>query len=108
MFNSIFSFEGRIRRTEYGISFIVLVIAQLLIGVMFASSNDGSFNVAFFILMLPVRFFFFAQGAKRCHDVNISGWCQLIPLVPLYLLFGNGVTGPNKYGDDPKLQTVNF
>jgi uncharacterized membrane protein YhaH (DUF805 family) len=108
MFNSIFSFEGRIRRTEYGISFIILVIAQLLIGVMFASASNGSFNVAFFIFMLPVRFFFFAQGAKRCHDVNISGWYQLIPLVPLYLIFGNGVPGPNKYGDDPKLQTVNF
>ena len=108
MFNNIFSFEGRIRRTEYGISLIILVIAQLLIGVLFASASNGGFNVAFFMLMLPVRIFYFAQGAKRCHDVNISGWFQLIPLVPLYLIFGKGVQGTNKYGDDPKLQTANF
>lgn len=108
MFNSIFSFEGRIRRTEYDISFIILIVAKVIIGLMLASSSDASFNVAFFMLMLPVRIFYFAQGAKRCHDVNISGWFQLIPLVPLYLIFGKGVQGTNKYGDDPKLQTANF
>ena len=75
---------------------------------MLFSSGGESVNVAFFILMLPVRILFFAQGAKRCHDVGISGWFQLIPLMPLYLIFGNGVEGSNKYGENPKLQTVNF
>ena len=108
MFNNVFSFEGRIRRTEYGISFIILVFARVILSLMLFSSGGENVNLAFFILMLPVRIFFFAQGAKRCHDVGISGWFQLIPLMPSYLIFGSGDQGPNKYGDDPKLQTVNF
>ena len=106
MFNNVFSFEGRIRRTEYGISFIILVFARVILSLMLFSSGGENVNLVF-ILMLPVRIFF-AQGAKRCHDVGISGWFQLIPLMPLYLIFGSGDQGPNKYGDDPKLQTVNF
>ena len=108
MFNNIFSFDGRIRRTEYGISFIILVFARVILSLMLVSGGGENINVAFFILMLPVRFFFFAQGSKRCHDVGISGWYQLIPLMPLYLIFGAGHEGPNKYGEDPKLQTVKF
>ena len=108
MFNNIFSFEGRIRRTEYGISFIILVFARVILSFMLFSSGGENVNLAFFILMLPVRIFFFTQGAKRCHDLGFSGWFQLIPLMPLYLIFGAGHQGSNKYGDDPKLQTVNF
>ena len=67
------------------------------------SEAGENVNLAFFILMLPVRIFFFAQEAKRCHD-GISGWFQH-SLMPLYLIFGSGDQGPNKYGDDPKLQT---
>ena len=107
MFNNIFSFEGRIRRTEYGISFIILVLARVIISFMLLSSGEN-IEVIFFILMLPVRIFFFAQGAKRCHDVNLSGWYQLIPFMPLYLIFGEGNADTNRFGSNPKLETVNF
>jgi len=49
--------------------------------------------------------FLFAQGAKRCHDMNNSGWYQLVPFYILWMLFYQGTAGPNNYGPDPKLES---
>ena len=50
-----------------------------------------------------------AQGVKRLHDLNKSGWLILLCCVPivgwifaLYMLFADGTVGPNPYGADPK------
>jgi len=115
MFKAAFSFDGRIRRTEYGLSLIiytvVLTILQLIIGTMIASSsrsyyssNDdsGGAGVLLFIFIIPLLWFLWAQGAKRCHDVGNSGWWQLIPFYVFALIFQEGASGPNQYGDDPK------
>ena len=96
MFQSPFSFKGRIRRTEYGIS---LIIYYALYGVLVAMM-DGSDLAA--LAIIPLLWFFLAQGAKRCHDRGNSGWYQIIPFYFLWLLFGEGDKGPNEYGADPK------
>jgi uncharacterized membrane protein YhaH (DUF805 family) len=106
MFKAPFSFDGRIRRTEYGLSLIVLVFVQMLLGAMIglgsSSSDPGSTIIVFYILMLPVLIFIWAQGAKRCHDLGNSGWWQLIPLYGFWLLFAEGEYGTNRYGENPK------
>jgi uncharacterized membrane protein YhaH (DUF805 family) len=111
MFSSPFSFDGRIRRTEYGLTFLIAVLIRMIIGMFigigFASSGSsrpdfGSMMVVSIILGLPVAIFIWAQGAKRCHDIGKNGWWQLIPFYPLVLLFQEGDNGPNEYGEDPK------
>ena len=107
MFKAPFSFEGRIRRTEYGLSFIFLAIAQVLISAMVGlgssrSSDPGGTIAIFYLLMLPGLIFFWAQGAKRCHDLGNSGWWQLIPFYGFWLLFEEGQQATNQYGDNPK------
>lgn len=114
MFKAPFSFEGRIRRTEYGLSVIIhvvlITIVQAMLGAMIASSSNSysSSNdnagavILFLILMIPLLIFLWAQGAKRCHDVGNSGWWQLIPLYGIILLFQEGDSGSNQYGEDPK------
>ena len=119
MFRAPFSFEGRIRRTEFGLSIIInavaiLIVQLIVIGMVQSSSNsyyssDKSESVILFIIFfIPLLWFGWAQGAKRCHDLGNSGWWQLIPFYGFWLLFADGQYGANQYGDNPKgLQTNN-
>jgi uncharacterized membrane protein YhaH (DUF805 family) len=94
MFKNPFSFDGRIRRTEYGLS-------VLIYGFTYATILALAGELAL-ILMIPMLWFIWAQGAKRCHDVGNSGWWQLIPFYGLWLLFQDGQPGSNNYGENPK------
>lgn len=103
MFKRPFSFNGRIRRLEYGISFIIYFIWYVVIDVM-SKTSDPSPAASIFILVsfIPMIWFLWAQNAKRCHDRGNSGWYQLIPFYFFVLLFGDGDEGENEYGDNPK------
>lgn len=106
MFKTPFSFEGRIRRTEYGLSIIFYVIIAALLNVLILSGGEDT--IGFGVAYLPLLWFVTAQGAKRCHDVGNSGWLQLIPFYGLWMLFQDGESNPNKYGQNPKgIQLVN-
>ena len=100
MFKSPFSFEGRIKRTEYGLSFIMFIVVFLIITVIIGVSKGDADLIG--IAYVPMFWFLWAQGSKRCHDIGNDGWCQLIPYYGFWLLFKSGDTGPNKYGDNPK------
>ena len=54
------------------------------------------------LLYNPAFWFFWAQGAKRCHDRGNSGWYQIIPFYCLWMIFGNSDVGENEYGPRPK------
>ena len=102
MFRNPFSFEGRIRRLEYGLSFIIYYIWIVISSVIAVSINPYSSDGLSFLFLLPGLWFIFAQGAKRCHDRGNTGWYQLIPFYGLWMLFGDGGIGNNAYGPNPK------
>jgi uncharacterized membrane protein YhaH (DUF805 family) len=96
MFSSPFSFEGRIRRLEYGISTIIYYVVYLIVlGISTKAPIMG-------LVMLPIIWFILAQGAKRCHDRGNSGWYQIIPFYVLWMLFAEGDKEANEYGNPPK------
>jgi len=99
MFKDPFSFKGRIRRTEFGISVIIYGFCSTLFGFFIGESNADS---TLLFLLIPLLWFLWAQGAKRCHDLGNSGWWQLIPFYGLWLLFQDGEPGRNQYGENPK------
>lgn len=100
MFKNLFSFEGRIRRTEYGISFIIYIVIAVIINLMIEETRGNAGFLAF--AYIPLLWFLWAQGAKRCHDVGNTGWWQLIPFYGFWLLFQEGDVMSNKYGENPK------
>ena len=51
---------------------------------------------------VPMCYILFAQTAKRCHDVDKSGWYQLIPLYFFLLFFEKGDKEANQYGESPE------
>ena len=100
MFKNPFSFEGRIRRTEYGLSYLIIYAFAFIIGIFIGLAGLG--EGIMYILLIPVYWFFLAQGAKRCHDRGNSGWYQIIPLYGLWMLFADSDNGINEYGPNPK------
>ena len=109
MFKAPFSFEGRIRRTEFGLTMIIHVIIITILRLVaagssnsYSSSGNSEFMALYFIFLIPMMWFLWAQGAKRCHDLGNSGWWQLIPFYAFWLLFVDGQPGANQYGDNPK------
>ncbi|MDM8336289.1 DUF805 domain-containing protein [Mediterranea massiliensis] len=120
MFKAPFSFDGRIRRIEYFLSGlvcgVVVWIAMLLgVGTFLLGAGSGSAAGSAFGLLIGVVaiiaaiWFSLAQGIKRLHDLDKSGWLILICYIPfvgwifaLYMLFADGTVGPNQYGPDPK------
>jgi uncharacterized membrane protein YhaH (DUF805 family) len=100
MFQNPFSFDGRIRRSEYGVSIIIFAILSAII-ITIISESDGKAGIVA-IAYIPLLIFRWAQGAKRCHDLGNSGWWQLIPLYSLWLIFQDGQPGNNQYGPNPK------
>lgn len=101
MFKAPFSFEGRIRRTEYGLSFIIMFGISMVANLLILFMKEAMIAV-WIIFYIPMYWFSLAQGAKRCHDLGNSGWFQIIPLYFLWLLFQDGEPGENGYGPNPK------
>lgn len=102
MFSHPFSFNGRIRRLEYGLTFLALYLYEFPMELISEDDLSAGFAVVWLLLLIPALWIFYAQGAKRCHDMNNSGWYQLIPFYALWMIFKKGDSGSNNYGDDPK------
>jgi uncharacterized membrane protein YhaH (DUF805 family) len=114
MFKAPFSFNGRIRRTEFAVTFFIyaVVLTGLVLilipdylepGSPYRKSSHTEFQSAlFFIIFIPLIIFVCAQGAKRAHDLGKSGWYMFIPFYVLWLLFADSQPGRNEYGYNPK------
>ena len=102
MFKNPFSFDGRIRRAEYGVSIIAYVIVYIIVIFMTGNGTGSGIAMITLLLFIPMIWFMIAQATKRCHDLGKSGWWQLIPFYGLWLLFQDGQYGDNDYGPNPK------
>jgi uncharacterized membrane protein YhaH (DUF805 family) len=98
MFSNPFSFDGRIRRTEYGISLIIFFFIAVFVNPLVQSREFPIVTLAY----IPMYWFLWAQGAKRCHDLGNNGWWQIIPFYALWMIFQNGQPEINEYGRNPK------
>ena len=101
MFRQPFSFKGRIRRTEYALSYLLFLAGIFIISILSESTLIGDLNgIVYFV---AIYWFLISQSTKRCHDLDQNGFYQLIPLYFFVLLFSEGLNRKNKYGQDPKL-----
>ena len=117
MFRNPFSFRGRIRRTEYAISMICLIVGVYISSALFAffavlffhqAGFDGwlGWTVVAVFLFAVLGFaiwFYLAQTAKRLHDIDAPGLFCLTYGIALALIFIDGTKGPNRYGASPKV-----
>jgi len=104
---SLFSFNGRVRRTRY---WLTIICMSLLLLPANLAGDDMSEGIAIFtlLILIPALWIMWANIAKRCHDLGHSGFFGLLFLIPLvnfcigiYLAFFKGDTNDNEYGPSP-------
>lgn len=107
LFANPFSFSGRIRRLEFGLSYIIYMLCMI---VTYAFEE---YSPIWGLLIIPLVWFWFAQLCKRFHDRNESGLHILFLIIPLYNLyvilmqfFADGDPYENDYGQDPKGRNI--
>ena len=126
VFEDLLTFSnGRRNRKSYFLINIVYAIPMLILSI-FGTSLDqmasngnrneftgemlmiiSAFYLVLSIISLILVVLYFAIVSQRCRDINWSGWCALIGLVPiinlifgLFLFFKKGTPGENQYGQD--------
>lgn len=112
--NHYADFDGRARRKEYWMFFLVniavyvgIIVVAGIVGVV--SDLLGGLVMGLYVLYaLGVMVPSVALTVRRLHDTGKTGWLALIALIPLaglvllYFMIVEGDAGPNQYGPDPK------
>jgi uncharacterized membrane protein YhaH (DUF805 family) len=99
--------SGRARRKEYFgfIAFSLFInLIFVLFYIVFGFNIDSIVFKLHFLFNIALILPFYSVSYRRLHDVGESG---LIPR-ELFYFWQEGDIGPNKYGDDPKMEERNF
>lgn len=119
---NIFSFTGRVRRSEYWGMIVASIVVGVVIFLIFGVMNDWNPEKPLFWLggltaLLASGVFSIPVSVRRLHDRNMPGWwvfvfwlCGFIPFVNTvsgiaqFVILGclDGTPGDNNYGPDPK------
>lgn len=102
MFKNVFSFKGRIRRTEYGLTYLGYWLFCLPMNLVSEENLSADFAIVWLLLYIPILWIILAQGAKRCHDRGNNFLFQFIPFYIFWLIFADGDETVNRYGTSPK------
>ena len=100
METDVFSPKGRIRRSTYWERMIAVATIGILVNIM-VETEILNFGLST-IIHPTLGAFTIIQGIKRMHDVDKSGWYQIIPIYGFVLSITDGTPGNNEYGENPK------
>lgn len=105
----LFMAHGRVGRLQYFLTGIAIAIISWIPAVATVSTDpvtgQGSFHPIGWLALLVGTVAHISNTARRCHDINKSGFYQLLTMIPLIglviyiqLLFESGTPGTNQYG----------
>jgi uncharacterized membrane protein YhaH (DUF805 family) len=101
--NKYVNFSGRAARPEYWYFSLFFIILQLSGQIVLSFSPTVSTFVTG-LLSLGLALPLLAAGTRRLHDIDKSGWWQLLPIVPvlgaialLVMFCLKGTPGPNRF-----------
>ncbi len=108
---SMFSLEGRIGRWRYlGYSwgYLMIMVALLTCAELAKLVSTKPGDTATMVLGLLCYLPMIVMSRRRLHDLDHSGWWLLMfiafplaPIIALYLTFGSGTEGANRFGPPP-------
>ncbi len=96
-FRKYADFSGRAQRSEFWWWYLFSLLANLIFGILdtalFGIESLGVFGLIFdLIILLPS----IAVAARRLHDIDKSGWWQIMYLVPLVLVMLSALIGSSQ------------
>ncbi|OOG45738.1 DUF805 domain-containing protein [Rhodanobacter sp. C01] len=98
--------DGRARRTEYWMFYLVNLIIVIVLALISRAMGSQVLSTLYGLAVLVPHI---AVAVRRLHDTGRTGWWLLIALIPvigwiwiIVLLATNGDQGSNQYGADPK------
>jgi uncharacterized membrane protein YhaH (DUF805 family) len=107
------TFAGRARRAEYWwytlfnvLLYAVVIALGFLLG--YLTESNAILGAVIFIYVLGVLLPTLAVTCRRLHDAGLSGWWQLLGIIPLggivvlVMTILPGSQGLNQYGPDPR------
>ncbi len=118
-FNKYIDFSGRAPRSEFWWFMLFLTIASAILGqidtalfgpTLVMTDNGFEYNTGILggLFSLATLLPSIAVTARRLHDIDKSGWWQLIALIPLIgwiimliWMIKKGTPGDNRFGPDP-------
>jgi uncharacterized membrane protein YhaH (DUF805 family) len=98
-FTKYADFNGCASRPEFWWWFLFTVIASLALQTL-SYNLSGAFTIATFLPSVAV-------GARRLHDIDRSGWWQILYFLPIIgwivlVIFWAEAGQPNRYGGSPQ------
>ncbi|OBW93777.1 membrane protein [Gallibacterium genomosp. 3] len=111
-------FQGRARRKEFWMFVLFNILFSFILGVVDAligtynwQSDTGLLSSIYSLFVILPNL---AVTTRRLHDINRSGWWQLLYFIPiigwlvlLYFFVSKGNIGANRFGEDPKQNNLN-
>jgi uncharacterized membrane protein YhaH (DUF805 family) len=95
-------FNGRASRPEFWWFVLFCFIVNVIAGAVFRGWISSLISLALFVPSIAV-------GTRRLHDINKSGWLQLLAIIPIigwailiYWAAQPGQAGSNQYGEAPQ------
>ncbi len=99
---TLFSFKGRINRAKYWTIHLLIVVVYIVILFICSAINNTAVGVLLLLYVVFSTWIGLAVNVKRWHDLDKSGWSELIRVVAFFELgFRRGTFGPNRFGADP-------
>ncbi len=73
------------------IAVVLLCISMWICVALTETYRDNDYVLfLFLVLRLVISWFLLAQGAKRSHEIGLSGWWQIVPFFWVFLLVKKG------------------
>lgn len=99
---TLFSFKGRINRAKYWAMHLLIGLGTVIVFLICSVINNSAVGFLLLLYVVFAGWIGLAVNIKRWHDLDKSGWSELIRVMAFFELgFRKGTHGPNRFGPDP-------